>query len=71
MRIKNLQDALVLDPTMSQAQLQLVSLYLQQNRKQNAIDQLQTFLKNFPTAAMTPKAKELLLKLQTTETTKQ
>ena len=49
---------------MSQAQLQLVNLYLQQNRREDAITQLQAFLKAFPAAAAAPKAKEILNKLQ-------
>jgi tetratricopeptide (TPR) repeat protein len=68
---KSLREALGLEPTMSQAQLQLVTLYLQQNRQQDAIDQLHTFLKDFPKAPMAPKAKELLLRLQNTATSKQ
>jgi tetratricopeptide (TPR) repeat protein len=68
---KSLHEALELDPTMSQAHLQLVSLYLQQNRRQDAINQLQTFLKAFPDAAMAPRAKELLQKLRTSESPKQ
>ena len=61
---KSLREALRLDTTMSQAQLQLVNLYLQQNRREDAITQLQAFLKAFPAAAAAPKAKEILNKLQ-------
>jgi Flp pilus assembly protein TadD len=62
---KSLRAALQLDRTMWQAHLQLVSLYLQQQRRQHAIDELQVFLKAFPSVSATPKAKELLQKLQT------
>jgi regulator of sirC expression with transglutaminase-like and TPR domain len=49
---------------MWQAHLQLASLYLQQQRRQHAIDELQVFLKAFPAVSAAPKAKELLQKLQ-------
>jgi len=65
---KSLREALQLDPSMSQAHLQLVNLYLQQHRKDDAIHQLQDFLKAFPTAPTATKAKEVLNKLQTPET---
>jgi TolA-binding protein len=61
----SLQNALRLDPKLSQAYLQLVNLYVRQNRREDAIAQLQAFLKGFPDAAAAPKAKELLTKLQT------
>jgi tetratricopeptide (TPR) repeat protein len=60
----SLQKALSLDPKMSQAYLKLVNLYLRQNRREDAITQLQAFLKGFPSAAAAPKAQELLTKLQ-------
>ena len=49
---------------MWQAQLQLVSLYLQQQQRQLAIAQLQTFLKAFPSVSAVPKAEDLLQRLQ-------
>jgi tetratricopeptide (TPR) repeat protein len=61
----SLQNAVRLDSKMPQAYLQLVNLYLRQNRREDAITQLQTFLKGFPDAAAAPKAKEILTKLQT------
>ncbi len=61
---KSLRTALRLDATMWQAHLQLVNLYLQQNRRQNAISELQAFLKAFPSVPAAPKANELLYKLQ-------
>jgi tetratricopeptide (TPR) repeat protein len=61
---KSLRAALQMDSTMWQAHLQLVSLYLQQQRRQPAIAELQFFLKAFPSVSAAPKAKELLQKLQ-------
>lgn len=59
-----LREALQLDATMWQAHLQLVSLYLRQERRPDAIGELQAFLTAFPSVAAAPKAKELLHKLQ-------
>ena len=64
----SLQNALRLDAKMPQAYLQLVNLYLRQDRREDAITQLQAFLKGFPTASAAPKAQELLNKLQKEET---
>jgi tetratricopeptide (TPR) repeat protein len=61
---KSLRTALQLDSTMWQAHLQLVSLYLQEQRRQDAIAELQEFLKAFPSAPTAPKARDLLQKLQ-------
>jgi len=61
---KSLREALRLDPTMSQAYLQLVNLYLQQNRREDAIAELQAFLKAFPNAPAAAKANEVLHRLQ-------
>ncbi len=63
-RKKASAEALQLDPTMSQAHLQLVNLYLQEKRKEDAVHQLQDFLKAFPNAPTAPKAREVLNKLQ-------
>jgi tetratricopeptide (TPR) repeat protein len=64
----SLQNALRLDAKMPQAYLQLVNLYLRQDRREDAITQLQAFLKGFPTASAAPKAQKLLNKLQKEET---
>ena len=64
---KSLRQALQLDPSMAQAHLQLVNLYLKQNRKEDAIHQLQNFLKAFPSAPTASKAREVLNKLQKQE----
>jgi len=61
---KSLRTALRLDATMWQAHLQLVSVYLQQQRRLDAIAELQAFLKAFPLVSAAEKAKDLLQKLQ-------
>ncbi len=63
----SLQNALRLDSKMPQAYLQLVNLYLRQNRREDAITQLQAFLKGFPSAPAAPKAQEILNRLQKEE----
>jgi len=64
---RSLRKALQLDPSMSQAHLQLVNLYLQQKRKEDAIHQLEDFVKAFPGAPDAAKAREVLKKLQSQE----
>jgi tetratricopeptide (TPR) repeat protein len=61
---RSLQSALQLDPKMSEAHLQLVNLYLQQKRSADAITQLETYLKAFPDSPFSPKARDLLKRLQ-------
>jgi tetratricopeptide (TPR) repeat protein len=61
---KSLQSALQLDPKMSQGYLQLVNLYLQQKRTSDAINELETYLKAFPDGQFSPKARDLLKRLQ-------
>jgi regulator of sirC expression with transglutaminase-like and TPR domain len=61
---KSLQNAIQLDPKMSQARLQLVNLYLQQKRTPDAITQLGAFLKDFPDSPSSSKARDLLKRLQ-------
>jgi tetratricopeptide (TPR) repeat protein len=61
---KSLQSALQLDPKMSQAYLQLVNLYVQQKRTPEAISQLEAYLKAFPDSPFSPKARDLLKRLQ-------
>jgi tetratricopeptide (TPR) repeat protein len=67
---KSLQTAVQLDPKMSQAYLQLVNLYLQQNRTPDAISELEVYLKAFPDSTFTPKARDLLKRLQGTASAK-
>jgi len=61
---KSLQSALQLDPKMSQAYLQLVNLYVQQKRTAEAISQIESYLKAFPNSSFSPKARDLLKRLQ-------
>ncbi len=61
---KNLRSALLLDPTMQQVYLQLVNLYLQQKRTSDAISELDAYLKAFPDSPSSPKARDLLKRLQ-------
>ena len=61
---KSLQSALQLDPKMSQGYLQLVNLYVQQKRTPEAISELEAYLKAFPDSSFSPKARELLKRLQ-------
>ena len=61
---KSLQSALQLDPKMSQVYLQLVNLYLQQKRTPEAITELEAYLKAFPDSPFSPKARDLLKRLQ-------
>jgi Flp pilus assembly protein TadD len=67
---KSLQSALQLDPKMLQVYLQLVNLYLQQNRTPEAISELEAYLKAFPDSPFTPKARDLLKRLQGTASAK-
>jgi tetratricopeptide (TPR) repeat protein len=68
---KSLLNALQLDPTMSQGHLQLVNLYLQQKRTPDAIKELESYLKAFPDTPFSPKARELLKRLQGETTSSQ
>ncbi len=61
---KSLRSALQLDPTMQQVYLQLVNLYLQQKRTSDAISELDAYLKAFPDSPSSPKARDLLKRLQ-------
>jgi Flp pilus assembly protein TadD len=58
-----LRQVIQLNPTMSQARLQLINLYLQVNRKQDAIAMLRDFLGAFPADPFAPRATQLLQKL--------
>jgi Flp pilus assembly protein TadD len=61
---KNLREALRLDPGMSQVYLQLVNMYLQENRREDAITELLAFLRAFPNAPAASKANEVLQRLR-------
>jgi tetratricopeptide (TPR) repeat protein len=60
----DLRQALSLDSTMWQAHLELVDLYLQQGRREQAITELQVFLKAFPRVPAAAKVRDLLGRLQ-------
>jgi tetratricopeptide (TPR) repeat protein len=59
-----LREAVNIDPTMSRVRLELVNLYLAQKRKPDAVAELKDFVKAFPDDPMTPKARQVLEKLQ-------
>jgi tetratricopeptide (TPR) repeat protein len=59
-----LRDALQLDPKMSKVHLELVNLYLSQQKKLEASNELKTFLNTFPDDPFAPKAKEVLKRLE-------
>jgi Tfp pilus assembly protein PilF len=61
---KSLRTSLQLDSKMWQAHLELVNVYLRGNQRDNAVSELQTFLKDFPSVPSAAKANELLSKLQ-------
>ncbi len=61
---KSLQSAQQLDPKMSQVYLQLVNLYVQQKRTPEAITELEAYLQKFPDSPFSPKARDLLKRLQ-------
>jgi len=58
-----LRQALVADPSLSAAHLELVNLYRQQDRKSDLIAELQAFLRQFPADPLSPRVKEMLIKL--------
>lgn len=60
-----LRQAIKSDAVMVQPRLQLVNLLLQQGRKDEAIGQLNEFVKAFPDNPFSPQARKLLDKLQT------
>ena len=65
---KSLRAALRLEPTMSEGYLQLVNVYMQQGRKAEAIGELEAYLKAFPDTQFSPKARDLLKRLQGEQT---
>jgi Flp pilus assembly protein TadD len=61
---RSLREALRLDPTMSRPHLELVNLYMHQQRTTDAITELRQFLEVFPSDPFTPKAREVLSRLE-------
>jgi len=61
---EELRASLHIDPAMAKAHLALVNLYLQQGRRTDAATELRQYLRDFPNDAFTPKAKEVLSKLE-------
>jgi tetratricopeptide (TPR) repeat protein len=59
-----LQRAVELDAAMPNPRLELVNLYLQQDRTEEAIAALKAFVESFPQHSLAPKAKELLERLE-------
>ncbi len=55
--------AIELSPTMAQARLQLINLFLQQGRKDAAVSQLRDFLDKLPDSPYSAQAKQVLRKL--------
>jgi len=66
----SLRRALELDPRMAQAHLALVNLFMQQQRRDDTIAELKTFLKEFPDNTFAPKARELLKRLESNSPSK-
>jgi len=58
------QRVLTINPGMSKAHLELVNLYLQQNKNSEAMAELRAFLKASPDDPFAPKAREVLSRLE-------
>jgi tetratricopeptide (TPR) repeat protein len=58
------QHVLVINPNMSKAHLELVNLYLQENKNSEAVAELKAFLKVSPEDPFAPKAREVLGRLE-------
>ena len=59
-----LRRALELNPKMTRPHLELVNVYLRQQRPADAIAELQNFLQQAPADPLAPRAREVLLKLE-------
>lgn len=62
---KNLHTAREIDPNNSLARMELINLYLQQQRDADALVELKGFIKQFPDHPMLPQAKQMLQELET------
>jgi tetratricopeptide (TPR) repeat protein len=60
-----LHQALKIDPGMSRVHLELVNVYLAEQKKTEAGAELKAFLKDSPNDPLAPKAREILTKLET------
>jgi tetratricopeptide (TPR) repeat protein len=59
-----LRDSIRLDPAMAESRLQLINLLLSRGRRDDAATELRSFVAAFPENVFTPKARQLLHKLQ-------
>ena len=59
-----LRQSLQNDSSMSKARLELVNLYLQEHRNDEAITELKTFLKSSPNDPFAAKAQQVLSRLE-------
>jgi type IV pilus assembly protein PilF len=59
-----LHDAILFDPSLSRAYLELVNLYVREKRTTEAIGELKFFLKSFPADPLVPKAQQVLSRLE-------
>lgn len=59
-----LRQAVQLNPFMPQARLQLVNVLLKERKNAEALDQLQGFIKAFPSSPFRPQAEQLMHRLQ-------
>ena len=59
-----LRHAIELNPVMAQPRLQLVNLYLQQRRNQDAMTELHAFMSAFPDSPFKKQAQQLLRRLE-------
>lgn len=63
-----LKQTIQLSPTMAQARLQLVNVFMQEGKQSQAEDELREFISAFPDSGFTPRARQLLQKLQAEQT---
>ena len=62
------QHVLTINPGMSKAHLELVNLYLQENKSSEAVAELKAFLKASPEDSFAPRARQLLDRLERQQT---
>jgi len=59
-----LHDAILFDPSLSRAYLEMVNLYVREKRTTEAIGELKFFIKSFPADPLVPKAHQVLSRLE-------